>query len=191
MHLGHICRPILECFGRFPRGVVSWELHVAREVKVLNAHSVAITNHCQSALTCGAPKESLESMAKAIQVCRTLHLCGDLSNDYLSLLELQVRLDASTTVELPIYRVCQNFFLWIHPRLGHFVSLCYVALRMSAIWWGVHLEQRYCVLCKRSIFKGEGAVSPPVGDCVRWNCCFWNKVTDLWVQFSRVSRNET
>ena len=33
-----------------------------------------------------------------------------LGNDYLSLGEWQARLDATMTVELLVYRVCQNFF---------------------------------------------------------------------------------
>ena len=120
----------------------------------------AFASHRESALMCGAPKESPESTAKVIRVHLTLHLGEDLGSGYLSLGKRQARLDASMIVELPIYRVCQNFFSRMQPLLTHFVSLHCVAIHAFAIRQGLHLEQMYCVLCLGSFFKDARVVLP-------------------------------
>ena len=71
-------------------------------------YTMTATNHHESALMCGVVKECLESTMKAIQVRLHLHLGGDLSSDYLSLGERQVRLNASMTVGTTDCRVRRN-----------------------------------------------------------------------------------
>ena len=122
----------------------------------------AAPSHCEGALMCSVPKESLESTAKAIRVRLHLYLGKDVGSDYLSLGERQVRLSAPMTSCLFVECArtsCDECDHALHV-LFYYATLRCAALRIFMIRQGVHLEQRYNVVRTGSIVRDAGAVSP-------------------------------